>query len=197
MKTALICTVLTATLIPMAYAESNVVFSEGFENAKANSQGKIVESAWYSPSKLKEGHEVIITREKLNVHSGKFSGKYVNLNPKQSIYMLHEYGVIKLENTANKKLELSAAVKGTGSVMIACVYYGGKKFLRSAGFAAIPGKQALPSVKKPFDDKDWTTCFGEIANIPADAENCKVAIFVSPKSEIYLDDLEIKLVDKK
>ena len=197
MKTALICTALTATLIPMAYAEGNVVFSEGFENAKANNQGKIVERSWYSPTKLKEGHEVIITRDKLNVHSGKFTCKYVNLNPTQSIYMLHETGVINLKDTANKKLELSVAVKGSGSVTIACVYYADKKFLRSAGFAAIPGKQALPSVKKPFDDKDWTICSGEIVNIPADATNCKVAIFVSPKSEIFLDDLEIKLVDKE
>ena len=197
MKTALISIVLATTLIPMAYAESEVVFSEGFENAKANSQGKIVVPAWYSPIKLKEGHEVIITREKLNVHSGKFSCKYVNLNPTQSIYMLHEYGVIKLENAANKKLELSAAVKGTGSVVIACVFYKDKKFLRSAGFAAISEKQALPSVKKPFDDKDWTTSYGEIVNIPADATNCKVAVFVNPKSEIFLDDLEIKLTEKK
>ena len=198
MKKSLICAVLAAVLAPMTYAGNNdVVFSEGFEGAKANSQGKLNIPAWYSPIKLKEGHEVTITREKLNVRSGKFACKYLNINEKQSIYMLHETGVINLKDSANKKLELSVAVKGTGSVVIACVFYANGKFLRSAGFSAVPGKQALPSTKKRFEDADWTTCYGQIAKIPADATNCKIAIFVSPKSEIILDDIEVKLVDKK
>ena len=183
--------------VVLAQENGKVVFKEDFEKAKVNNQGKLTVPAWYSPIKLKEGHEVSVTREKLNVRNGKFAGKYVNLNEKVSIYMLNETGVINLENSANKKLELSVNVKGTGGVVIACVFYANGKFLRSAGVSAVPGKQALPSSRKPFDDADWTTCYGQIAKIPADAKNCKVAIFVSPKSEIFLDDLEIKLVDKK
>ncbi|MBQ9770675.1 MAG: hypothetical protein IJW23_02490 [Lentisphaeria bacterium] len=188
-----------AVMGSVMFAQDNgkVVFKEDFEKAKVNSQGKLTIPAWYSPIKLKEGHEVTVTREKLNVHSGTFACKYVNLNEKVSIYMLHETGVIDLKDSANKTLQLSVSLKGTGSIVIAFVFYKNGKFLRSAGVSAVPGKQALPSTKKPFDDADWTTCYGQIAKIPADATNCKVAIFVSPKSELFLDDLEIKLVDKK
>lgn len=188
-----------AVMGSVMFAQDNgkVVFKEDFEKAKVNSQGKLTIPAWYSPIKLKEGHEVTVTREKLNVHSGKFACKYVNLNEKVSIYMLHETGVIDLKDSANKTLQLSVSLKGTGGIVIAFVYYKNGKFLRSAGVSAVPGKQALPSTKKPFDDADWTTCYGQVAKIPADATNCKVAIFVSPKSELFLDDLEIKLVDKK
>lgn len=199
MNVKMICCVAFAIVFSSVFGQTNgkVVFKEDFENAKVNSKGKLAIPAWYAPSKLKEGHEVTITREKLNVFKGKFAGKYVNLNPKAVIYMLNETGVINLENSANKKLSLSVNVKGTGSLIIACVFYANGKFLRTAGVSSVQGKQALPNTKKPFDDADWTTCYGEIVKIPADAKNCKVAIFVNSKSELFLDDLEIKLVDKK
>ena len=184
-----------AVMGSVVFAQGKVVFKEDFEKAKVNSQGKLTIPAWYSPIKLKEGHEVTVTREKLNVHSGKFACKYVNLNEKVSIYMLHETGVIKVD-PAKEKIEVSVQAKGTGYFLIALVFYADGKFLRSAGIAPIAGKQALPSKAKPFADADWTTCYGQIAKIPADAKNCKVAIFVMPKSEIYLDDIEVKLVQK-
>ena len=186
-----------AVMGSVVFAQGKVVFKEDFEKVKVNNQGKLTMPGWHSPIKLREGHEVSATREKLNVRNGKFSGKYVNLNEKVSIYMLHETGVINLENSKNKKLEFSVNIKGTGGIVIACVFYADGKVLRSAGGAAVPGKQALPTSKKPFDDADWTVCYGQVANIPANAKSCKVAIFVNPKSELFLDDLVVKLVDKK
>ena len=186
-----------AVMVSAVFAQDNskVVFKEDFEKAKVSSQGKLVIPAWYSPSKLKEHCEVTITRKKLDVFAGKFACKYSNMNDKQQIYMLHETGVINVE-PAKQKIEVSVQAKGTGYFLIALVFYADGKFLRSAGIAPIAGKQALPSKKKPFADADWTNCFGQVAAIPANAKNCKVAIFVMPKSEIYLDDIEVKLVQK-
>ena len=106
-----------AVMGSVVFAQGKVVFKEDFEKVKVNNQGKLTMSGWHSPIKLREGHEVSITREKLNVRNGKFSGKYVNLNEKVSIYMLHETGVINLENSKNKKLEFSVNIKGTGGII--------------------------------------------------------------------------------
>ena len=186
-----------AVMVSAVFAQDNskVVFKEDFEKAKVSSEGKLVIPAWYSPSKLKEHCEVTITRKKLDVFAGKFACKYSNMNDKQQIYMLHETGVINVE-PAKQKIEVSVQAKGTGYFLIALVFYVDGKFLRSAGIAPIAGKQALPTKKKTFTDSDWTNCFGQIATIPANAKNCKVAIFVMPKSEIYLDNIEVKLVQK-
>ena len=197
MKMKMLAVAAVAVMVSAVFAQgsSKIAFKEDFEKAKVNSQGKLVISSWYSPSKLKEHCEVTITRKKLDVFAGKFACKYSNMNDKQQIYMLHETGVIKVD-PAKEKIEVSVQAKGTGYFLIALVFYADGKFLRSAGIAPIAGKQALPSKAKPFADADWTTCYGQIAKIPADAKNCKVAIFVMPKSEIYLDDIEVKLVQK-
>lgn len=196
MKVKMMIFAAAAVLGSMVFAQDKgtLAFKEDFESAKANSTGKLTIGSWYSPSKIKENQEFSITRDKLNVKSGKFSAKLVNLNEKHQLYMFHEYSTIKLDGKS-KKLEVSANVKGTGSVLIAFAFYKNNKFLRSAGISPIAGKQALPTKKKPFDDADWTTCYGD-RTVPADATTCKMSIFVDTKSEIYLDDIEVKLVNK-
>lgn len=195
MKVKMMICAVAAMMGSLLFAQDGkVVFKEDFEKAKANSTGKLYIQGWYSPSKIKENQEFSITRDKLNVKTGKFSGKFVNLNEKHQLYMFHEYSTIKLDDKS-KKMVVTANVKGTGSVLIAFAFYKNNKFLRSAGISPIAGKQALPTKQKPFDDADWTTCYGQ-RTIPADATTCKMSIFVDPKSEIYLDDIEVKFVNK-
>lgn len=191
----MICGAIAIMGAMLSAQDGPVVFKEDFEKAKANSVGKLGIPGWYSPSKIQENQEFSITRDKLNVRTGRFAAKFVNLNEKKDLYMFHEYSTIQLDDK-NKKLVVSANVKGTGSVLIAFAFYEGNKFLSSAGVTAIPGKQALPTPKKRFDDADWTTCYGQRTIPRKNATTCKMSIFVQPKSEIFIDDIVVKMVNK-
>ena len=180
-----------AAVAAMGFAVSaaeteGLVFHEDFESVKVNSKGVAYMPEWYPPAKMKEDCEVIATREKENVCSGKYSYKLTNASEKNLIYMLNSKKTVKVP-AKDEKLVLTLKAKGTGSFLIAFVNYTeNNKFLVTVSASPIKGKTAIPDKKHPFDDAPWQTCYGEFTKFPEGAAKCNMAIFVHPKSEIVL-----------
>jgi hypothetical protein len=189
----LICSLAAAAMLPASAAEkpANYVLQEGFENVKMNNKGILYCPYIYPTTKLTEGREYSYIRGKREVGEGKFSLKMVNLQEKGAFFLMCDKVIPNCQK--GEYFVLSAKVRGKGYVQLALVNYTGKnKFIGTAGGSLLKDKPGI-TLKKPLDSEEWTTIYFKCPRAAKSTDDgiCKMAIFIYPKSEVYIDDIKV------
>ena len=189
----LICSLFAAAMIPAISAQETekVLLQEGFENAKMNNKGILYCSHIYPTRKLTEGEEYSYIRGKREVGEGKFSLKMVNLKEKGAFFLMCDKIVPNCKK--DEYFVLSADVRGKGYLQLALANYTAQnKFIGTAGGSLLKGKPGI-SQKKPLDSEEWTTIYFKCPRAAKSTDDgiCKMAIFIYPKSEVYVDNIKI------
>ena len=189
----LICT-LAAAMAPTFAAEApaKLLLQEGFENAKMNNKGILYCSHIYpTTKKVPEGVEYNYIRGKREVGEGKFSLKMVNLQEKGVFFLMCDKVIPNCKK--DEYFVLSADVRGKGYLQLALANYTAQnKFIGTAGGSLLNGKPGI-SLKKPLDSEEWTTIYFKCPRAAKSTDDgiCKMAIFIYPKSEVYVDNIKI------
>ena len=188
----LICSLIAAVPAFAAEEPAKLLLQEGFENAKMNNKGILYCAHIYpTTKKVPEGVEYSCIRGKREVGEGKFSLKMVNLQEKGPFFLMCDKVIPNCQK--DEYFVLSAKVRGKGYLQLALVNYTGKnKFIGTAGGSPLKGKPGI-TLKKPLDSEEWTTIYFRCPRAAKSTDDgiCKMAIFIYPKSEVYVDDIKI------